>query len=101
MFLALLWLCGITPSSETEALAPRVRVKEVAAAVAVRRAVEGARRKLRDPSCLAVLSEFKDLEGRPLDAVLATSGLAAEERPGSSSTTARACPPARRAARSR
>jgi hypothetical protein len=33
---------------------------------------------MNDPNCLAVLSDFHDLQGRPLEAVLAAAGLSAE-----------------------
>lgn len=60
------------------ALAPRVRLREMSAASAVRRALDGAKRKMRDPRCQQVLSDFEDLQGRPLDAVLGAADLSAE-----------------------
>jgi hypothetical protein len=45
---------------------------------AARRAVEGARRRLANPACRSVLTDFSDTSGRRLDAVLAENGETAE-----------------------
>src|SRR6185295_1560735 len=42
------------------------------------RAVEGARRRLANPACRGVLTDFSDASGRRLDAVLAENGETAE-----------------------
>ena len=42
-------------------------------------AFETAARKLQDPACLGVLSDFRDAQGNPLDANLAATGMGATE----------------------
>jgi len=48
-------------------------------AAAVQRAKSGAAKKLQDPECLRVLTDFKDREGRTLDQNLETWGLSAAD----------------------
>ena len=48
-------------------------------AAAVQRAKSGATKRLRDPECLRVLTDFKDHEGRALDQNLSTWGLSAAD----------------------
>lgn len=48
-------------------------------AAAVERAREGAARKLQDPECLRVLTDFRDPEGRPLQESLDKWGVSAAE----------------------
>jgi hypothetical protein len=40
---------------------------------------EGAMRRLRDPGCLRLLEEFRDADGSPLTAKLATFGVSADQ----------------------
>jgi len=74
-----------TRGSETQASGldadARVRLKGEAGAAA-RRAVKGARSRLTEPSCDALLSEFTDATGRPLRARLEELGLSASEYVG-------------------
>lgn len=78
MSLQVLCLSKAVTGENAEAFAPRVRLREASAASAVRRALDGAKRKIKDPSCQAVLSDFHDLEGRPLESVLETAGLSVD-----------------------
>jgi len=68
---------GRASGQQDEPLAVRVRLREALAASAVRRAVEGAGRRLQDPKCRAVLSDFADAAGRSLQSRLDERGLAA------------------------
>lgn len=63
---------------DAEAFVARVRLRDASAAAAVRRALNGAKRKIQDPRCRVVLSDFRDLEGRTLESVLESAGLSAE-----------------------
>jgi len=56
-----------------------VHLANAGAQEAVRRAVAGARDRLRRPDCLRVLTDFQDAEGRPLADVLQASGLSAPD----------------------
>jgi hypothetical protein len=47
-----------------------VRIRHGFTANAVRRSVEGAKRRLAEPGCQKVVSDFEDLSGRPLQASL-------------------------------
>lgn len=63
----------------TEPRAPRVRLRDGFAAAAVRKAVTGARRRLGEPKCQELLSEFSDASGRPLRAALEDLGRTPQE----------------------
>jgi hypothetical protein len=66
--------------TETAALGPDTRVRlDGIRGAAVRRAVQGARLRLLEPSCRRVLSEFTDTSGRPLQQYLDNMGLTATE----------------------
>lgn len=78
MGLQMLCLSEARWAENAEALAPRVRLRDPSAASAVRRALDGAKRKIKGTNCKAVLSDFNDLEGRPLDSVLENSGLSVD-----------------------
>ncbi len=73
--LGLLTTIATGASAQTEApgaekRAPRVRIRDGAAAVAVERAVKQAQRRLAEPECRELLSDFTDASGRLLQAVL-------------------------------
>jgi hypothetical protein len=55
-----------------------VRIRHGSTANAVRRSVEGARRRLVEPRCRKVVSDFEDLAGRPLQASLQKLGREAD-----------------------
>jgi hypothetical protein len=59
--------------------APSVRLANAGMQEAVRRAVVGARDRLRRPDCQRVLTDFHDADGRPLADVLQASGLSASD----------------------
>jgi len=64
----------IVPAARTQALDPvpgRILTSSGPDTVAVLMALNGAQRKLRDPECQRVLSDFRDSEGRTLAARLA------------------------------
>lgn len=69
---------GPASGQQDESLAVRVRLREALAAHAVRRAVGGAGRRLQDPQCRAVFSDFADTAGRSLQARLDEHGLTAD-----------------------
>lgn len=54
-----------------------VQLREPQTALAVRRALHGAARRLGEPRCREVFSEFRDPQGRPLAAQLAARGTSA------------------------
>lgn len=85
--LGLLTTIAMGASAQSEApgaekRAPRVRIRDGAAAVAVERAIEQARRRLAEPECRRLFSDFTDASGRPLQAVLGESGQAPEDYVG-------------------
>jgi hypothetical protein len=53
---------------------PRVYIQNVRTAAAVRKALDGAVRRLTHERCQALLAEFRDQEGRPLTVKLAELG---------------------------
>jgi len=59
--------CDVTGA---EKRAPRVRLRDGVAAAAVENAIEQARRRLAEPECRKLLSDFTDASGRSLQAVL-------------------------------
>lgn len=61
-------------TASVEELAPRVRINDGLTARAVRLSVAGARRRLQDPACRALLAEFWSLSGRPIQAELEDQG---------------------------
>lgn len=71
-------LGGPTSASAGEA-ATTVRVGDGLAAAAMRRALTAARRRLTDPECRRVLTDFTDAQGRPLQASLEERGQAPED----------------------
>jgi hypothetical protein len=58
---------------------PRVRMGQGYSAGVVRAALEGASRRLAEPRCQGVVSEFDDTEGRPLEDALERIGMAADD----------------------
>jgi len=62
------------PATDLGALEPdrsRILTRTGADTIAVLMALNGAQRKLRDPECRQLLTDFRDGEGRPLEANLA------------------------------
>lgn len=79
------WIAGASATEGSQGApltrdAPfRVRIARPALAASVRAALEGASRRLAAPACTLVLSEYRDAEGRTLQANLDTLG---ESGPG-------------------
>jgi hypothetical protein len=79
---ASLMATGALPSSsaaQEPVVTSGVRMAGGETSNAVRRAVRGARQRLENPACLAVLAEFQDQAGRSLESVLAEKALTAQE----------------------
>jgi hypothetical protein len=77
-----LMLTGAFQSStaaDEPAVTGGVRMARGETANAVRRAVTGARQRLQNPACQAVLADFQDQAGRSLESVLAERALTVEE----------------------
>lgn len=90
---------SIAPTTVTAANVAAIRDGELVAAI--ERAVSGARRRLEDTACAAVLDEFTDSAGRSLAEVAAALALSPDEslarvifRDGRESTSCRATRPA-------
>ena len=66
------------PSREAMKPVPRVRLGHGYSANVVRAALRGASQRLEKPRCQDVVSEFEDVEGRPLEESLEKLGMAAD-----------------------
>ncbi len=75
--LALAFPCPIAGSPHPTA-ASGVRIKAPFTRDAVSRAVRGASRRLAEPACAQVLSDFTDASGRPLQRRIETLGMTAQ-----------------------
>ena len=53
----------------------RVQIPDPAIALVIRRTLDEASRRLADPGCQAILTDFHDVDARPLAARLATLGM--------------------------
>lgn len=58
----------------------QVRLPQFVAATTVRHALAGARRRLAEPRCLQIFTEFSDPEGRTLQATLEARGRTAQQQ---------------------
>jgi len=67
-----------TTGGTAEQLAERVRLRDGFAAAALRRAIQGARRRLEEPACQQIFEEFRDEAGHSLSQRLAERGGRAE-----------------------